>query len=78
MFIYNRKIHTQKLFMLFMHEHEYLLPHNIHINCHITIMTILELLPQPPGIDENHCQKSLPCKLLVKTKQYDYYYYQQN
>jgi hypothetical protein len=33
-----------------MHEHEYfLLPHKIHINCHITIMAILEeLLPQPP------------------------------
>jgi hypothetical protein len=35
--------------MLFMHEHEYyyLLPqHKIHINCDITIMAILELLPQ--------------------------------
>jgi hypothetical protein len=26
------------------------LPHKIHDNCHITIMAILELLPQPPGI----------------------------
>jgi hypothetical protein len=33
-----------------MQEHEYLLPHKTHINCHITIMAILELLPWPPGL----------------------------
>jgi hypothetical protein len=31
-----------------------LLPHEIHINCHITITAILELLPQPP---EAWCKK---------------------
>jgi hypothetical protein len=49
--VYHRKIHTQEqtvLFILLMHEHEYWLPHKVHINCHIKIMAILEL-PQPPG-----------------------------
>jgi hypothetical protein len=36
-----------------MHGHEYLLPHEIHINCHITIMGILELLPQPSDMIRN-------------------------
>jgi hypothetical protein len=26
----------------------FLVSHKIHVNCHITIMAILELLPQPP------------------------------
>jgi hypothetical protein len=36
-------IYTHDLLLLI------ILPHEIHINFHITIMAIMKLLPQPPG-----------------------------
>jgi hypothetical protein len=37
----------------------FLSQHEIHVNCQITIMAILELLPQPPGIKINGFLNSL-------------------